>query len=123
MPDSVDLGPASLDVSGVRAGDRNLLALTLTEGNRPVDLSGLELTAQVRVKSTDLDAALTAVVTVTDASKGQADLRFPGDDVRDLLAGKASWKGVWDLQLGNGSGDPVTLVAGKWSAEMDVTRG
>ena len=119
----VNLGPACIDIEGVRAGDRNLVTLTLNQGGAPLDLTGLTLTSQVRKKATDPDpAALTADVIVTDAPNGMCTLRWPGDDVRTLVNGAAKWAGVWDLQVASPPDDPVTLVAGKWSAEADVTR-
>jgi hypothetical protein len=42
--------------------------------------------------------------------------------VTAVLAGKAVWKGVWDLQLQEPGEDPVTICAGKLWAEADVTR-
>jgi hypothetical protein len=83
----------------------------------------LTLTSQVRKKATDVDPpALTAEITVVDAPNGKATLRWPGDDVRALVNGSAKWAGVWDLQVASGPDDPTTVVAGKWSAETDVTR-
>jgi len=117
---SINLSPAQLDVLGVRAGDRNSIVLTLTEAGAPLDLTGKTLTSQVRLTTT-ATAKLDAVVTITDAPAGKVEVRWPGDTVRTLLGTKSSWKGVWDLQL-EGTPDPLTLVAGKWSAVQDVTR-
>jgi hypothetical protein len=120
---TVHLGPACVDIDGVRAGDRNLVTVTLHQAGAPLDLTGLTLTSQVRKKATDVDPpALTADVTVIDAPAGKATVRWPGDDVRTLVNGAAKWAGVWDLQVASPPDDPVTLVAGKWSAEADVTR-
>jgi hypothetical protein len=119
----VNLGPACIDIEGVRAGDRNTVTITLHQGGVPLDLTGLTLTSQVRKKATDVDPpALTAEITVVDAPNGKATLRWPGDDVRALVNGSAKWAGVWDLQVASGPDDPTTVVAGKWSAETDVTR-
>lgn len=115
---TVPMGPAVLDLTDVRAGDRNLLHLTLLAKGNPVDLTGLELSAQARSKAVDPDpAALTAVIEVVDPVAGTFTLAWPGDDVTTVLAGKATWKGVWDLQV-----DDVTVVAGTITAAMDVTR-
>ena len=119
----VNLGPACIDIEGIRAGDRNLVTLTLTQGGVPLNLTGLTLTSQVRKKATDPDpAALEAEVLLTEPVDGKCTLRWPGDDVRTLVNGAAKWTGVWDLQVASGAEDPVTLAAGKWSAETDVTR-
>lgn len=120
---AVPLAPVVVDLLGVRAGDRNQIDVTLTSKGTPMNLSGLTVTAQARKKSTDPDPAITAVCTVTQASQGKLNLYWPGEDVRALLAGAATWKGVWDLQVDNGEVDgAATVAAGKWEAEQDVTR-
>lgn len=119
---TVPMGPGCVDLTGVRAGDLNELTFTVKSNGTPVDLTGLTLQAQARRKATDLDPAVTAIVTVTDPTSGQGTLRWPGDEVMTSLAGKEAWTGVWDLQMGNGVDDPVTIVAGKFSAVIDVTR-
>lgn len=119
---SVDLSPVPLDLLKVRAGDRNAVELTFTQDGAPLDLTGAVLTAQGRTTVTDETAALDAVITVNDAPAGKATLTWPGDAVRSALAGKATWSGVWDLQMAAGTGDPITLVAGKLTLELDVTR-
>lgn len=119
----VPLGPACVDLTGIRAGDRNEFTLTLHTNGTPLNLTGMTVTASARKTATDPDpAAITAVVVVTDAAAGKATIRWPGDEVRTALAGLLTWKGVWDLQVGSAGGDPQTLVAGKMTAEMDVTR-
>lgn len=115
------LGPAFLDITGVRAGDRNLISLTLTSGGAPLDLTGMTVEAQAR--PTPLaESVITAVTEVTDAPGGVFTLRWPGDEVRAMLGTKTSWKGVWDLQVQSVGEDPVTMIAGNFSAVMDVTR-
>lgn len=119
---TIPLGPTPLDITGVRAGDLNLFTFHIHRNGTPVNLTGQEVTAQARKSAISDEIALTAVVTVTGAPNGDGTIRWPGDDVRDLLAGAATWKGVWDLQTANPGEDPVTLVAGAFAAEMDVTR-
>lgn len=119
---AIPLGPAPLDITGVRAGDQNLLTFTIHRGGTAVDLTDLEVTAQARKTATSDEVALTAVIEVTDGPAGKGTMRWPGDDVRTLLAGAAKWSGVWDLQAGAAGEDPVTWCAGAFSAEMDVTR-
>jgi hypothetical protein len=58
-----------------------------------------------------------------DASKGAYVLTWPGDQVRSLLGGKEFWSGVWDLEVTEeGQSEPVTVVAGEITAQLDVTR-
>jgi hypothetical protein len=119
---NVSLAPAALDLSGVRAGDRNAITLTLTVDGQPLDLTGFTLAAQARTKITDADVALAAEVEVTDALAGVVALSWPGEDVRTLLGTSASWSGVWDLEVRSVGVEPLTVVAGKIKAEADVTR-
>lgn len=119
---AIDVGPAKLDLLRIRAGDRNLFNIKLTSNDQPVDLTGLTIEAQARVTPVTPEIALTAVITVVDAPQGELEMRWPGDDVQVLLNGANNWSGVWDLQIGDGSEDPQTLVAGVFTVEPDVTR-
>jgi hypothetical protein len=119
---AIDLSPARLDISGIRAGDRNLITMTLTSGGVPMNLTGKTVAAQARVASNDTGLALAAVVTVTNAATGDISVRWPGPAVSTLLGTAAKWSGVWDLQVTTPSEDPITVVAGSFAAEMDVTR-
>jgi hypothetical protein len=117
----VPLGPACVNITGVRANDRNMFTATLTQKGLPINLTGQTVTAQARKKSTDA-TALDAVVAVVDAVNGDITIRWPGADVATWLAGKAEAVGVWDLQVDNGTDDPVTVAEGSFAAKMDVTR-
>ena len=120
---AVNLRPATLDLTGIRAGDRNTINVALTSAGAPMDLTGYTISAQARKTPQTADPpAIAADVTVTDAPGGLFTLRWPGDAVRTALADQASWTGVWDLQLDNGTADPWTVVAGAFTADMDVTR-
>jgi hypothetical protein len=120
----VDAGPAPVDLVGVRAGDRNLLVVTLTTNGAPVDLSGMTVRAAARLKVTDTDAVAPVVadIEVTNASQGTFNMEWPGDQVRTFLAGKASMTGVWDLEVESPPEEPVTIAAGKFVCALDVTR-
>lgn len=125
MPITVPLGPAVANLTGIRAGDRNLITCTITSNGVPVDLTGMSLAAQARAKATDPDPApITAEIDIVDAAAGQVEIRWPGDEVRAALGTAATWTGVWDLQIqpDDESEEPLTVCAGKFSAEMDVTR-
>lgn len=122
MAVTVPLGPAVVNLTGIRAGDANLMTVTLTTKGEPYDLTGMTLTAQARKKVTDDAPAVTAAITVDpDPTIGKALLSWPGDQVRDSLAGKANWQGVWDLQVDDGT-EVQTLMAGTFQAVLDVTR-
>ena len=121
MSVTVPLGPAQVDLVGVRAGDQNLIGMSLSSNGVPLDLTDRTVTAQARLTALSADA-MDAVVEIGDAAAGTFTLRWPGDAVTDMLAGKTSVKGVWDLQVAAAGSDPVTVVAGKITLEMDVTR-
>jgi hypothetical protein len=119
----ISLAPSNTDLEGIRAGDRNEIAVTLTSSSKAVDLTGCTITAQARETSIETTSAIDAVCTITNALAGKFTIRWPGDAVSDLLGGEATWKGVWDCQVDDGSGtDPVTITAGSFSADMDITR-
>lgn len=119
---AINLGPAVVDVSGIRAGDRNLFQLTIRQGGQPVNLTGYTITAQARVTTGDT-AHLDAVCAITNAVAGTVDVSWPGTDVLTWLGAKPIQKGVWDLQLDDGTGaDPWTVISGSFAAELDVTR-
>jgi hypothetical protein len=123
MASTLTLGPAVVNITGVRAGDRNSFQLTITDGGTPVNLTGQTITAHAREVATDPNPpAITATITIVNAPAGILTVAFPGAAVTAALAGTAAWSGVWDLQMQSGATDPVTLVAGTLDAVSDVTR-
>lgn len=117
------LGPACVNITGIRGGDQNLITATITMAGVPLNLTGMTITAQARKKAEYPDPpALEAVIDVVDAATGSITMRWPGADVTTLLGGKGKWTGVWDMQITNGVDDPTTIVAGTFEAVMDVTR-
>jgi len=117
----VPLGPACVDITGIRAGDQNLIVMSFTSGGAPIDLTGAVVEAQARATPFATEM-IEAVIEITDPVGGHVNVRWPGDQVMTMLAGKPVWNGVWDLQVTQGSDDPQTLAAGSFSAVMDVTR-
>lgn len=115
------LGPGVLDITGIRAGDRNEFTVNLTINGQPLSLAGYTITAQARNTHADVEM-IAAIVTVLDSPAGRVSLRWPGDVIRTWLADKLKATGVWDMQLRPTTGDPTTVVAGAFSAELDVTR-
>jgi len=113
----VDLTPVAVDLYGIRAGDGNAIPFYLHVGVDPVDLTGLTITSQARRSVTDSSALSATVELDPDPTTGKFVLSWDGEAVRELLAGKPSWSGVWDLQVGLD-----TLAAGRFTAAMDVTR-
>lgn len=119
---TVNLGPAPLDMTGVRAGDRNAVGVAITASDAPFDLTGYVITAQARDTAIGT-IVVNAVIENISAAAGTFRLRWPGEDVRALFTGaQVNWAGVWDLQIKKAGEDPITVAAGIWAAQMDVTK-
>lgn len=121
MATTVPLGPATVDLTGVRAGDHNRFTVTITSNGQPLDLTGAQVNAQARRVITDTDA-LTAQVDILDPTQGHIAVAWDGEEVREFLGAAVHLAGVWDLQVTTQGGDPQTLAAGRFNAELDVTR-
>lgn len=108
----------------VYAGDRNWQEFALfADEDMPWDITGAVFTAQARLTHADVVVAIEALCTVTDPVGGRLTVEWDGEDVRALLAGSSSWAGVWDLEMLGAPGQlPTTLLTGKFSAHLDVTR-
>src|SRR5438045_9770769 len=107
MAVTVALDPAQVDITGVRAHDRNQFMITLNSAAKPVNITGYTVTAQARATPTTPDSqALSAVVEVVDVVKGKVTIRWPGDEVADWLGNLTTKQGAWDLQLDDGVLDP-----------------
>lgn len=119
MPE-VSTVPGVLDL-GVYAGDANVVSFEVVNDGDPVDLTGAVVTAQCRKTAADPVVGMSATVSV--AGIGLLSVGWDGEQVRALLAGEETWRGVWDLQILFPEADlPVTPLAGRWTARMDVTR-
>lgn len=117
---AVVMGPARVDLSGIRAGDSNRMAVFVTRDGAPVDLTNATVTASARLTSDAPAVAIAAVVTVVDPGAGELLVEWPGAAVAAAIVG-TTFRGVWDLELDDGE-TVVTVVAGTFSAELDVTR-
>lgn len=119
---ALQMGPATVDLNGVRAHDRNALFVALTSSGSPLNLTGQVVTAQAR-STADAAVAVDGVIEGLVPAAGTFTLRWPGDQVAALFTPPATkWAGVWDLQIQATGADPVTVMAGKFNAELDVTR-
>src|SRR5207342_3115774 len=104
---AVPLGPAQVDITGVIAGDLNEFQITLQTGAAKTNVTGTTFNASDRVTKID-PTSLDAVVSIVDGPNGIIMVRWPGDDVRDWLGTNVTQKGVWDLEMINGTNDPLT---------------
>lgn len=120
--DELPMGPATLDITGVRAGDANERQFTLLAGGQPWNLTDTTISAQARLTPTDSEIALQAEVIPVDLVNGKFLLAWDGEEVRDLLDGAETWEGVWDLQVDTADELPTTVLQGSFQAVSDVTR-
>ena len=103
------------------AGDGAALRITVRDtGGAPIDLTGV-VTAQIRIARDDPSALVDFTVDATDAATGVVVLHLTGDQTGSL-AGGGSFKGVYDVQWSPAGSEPVTLVQGDVTCELDVTR-
>jgi hypothetical protein len=109
-----------VDITGVRAGDLNEFQITLLAGGSKMNVTGMTFQASARTTKSDT-GHLDAVVTIVDGPNGIIMVRWPGDNVRAWLSSKESMTGFWDLEMVSGTDDPLTVCAGTFAAEMDVT--
>lgn len=116
---TVDAGPGELNVIG-RAGDDLTITLNFIDDTTEAveNMSGGTWTAKVRVKETDVAAAATMTVDVTNAATGVIVCTLDSADTTALCTGMV-WRGVWDLYW---SSDSRTYVGGTLEIRKDVTR-
>lgn len=104
------------------AGDGANLRLVATDlDGEPFDLRG-EVRAQIRQKRTDAAPLVEWGVEMAEAEQGVVVLRLTGDDTRVLTDGNARFKGVWDCVWTMAGSEPVTLIQGDVTCDLDVTR-
>jgi len=117
----VNFSPTAVDLTGIRAGDRNRMRIVLKSGGASWNLTNHTVAAQARLTPNGTEV-LTAEVFMTDPVNGIVDLEWPGDDLFTLMGLLPAWRGVWDLQVTPNGQEPLTVAAGRFTAEMDVTR-
>lgn len=119
MADLIDLSPKLLDLV-IYAGDGVVLRLDVqTPDGQPMDLTGV-IDAQVRVRRDDL--LPTGQFSATSDTPGVVLLQMSGQDTAALINGETTFKGVWDVQWTADGAEPVTLMQGKLTCKLDVTR-
>ena len=120
---TLNSGPETLDWTWY-VGDTEPETFIIT-GESPVDLTGATIAAQARATAKDPVVAATAVITATNLANGEFTIGWDGEELRPLVeaAPTDKWVGVWDLQITLADGSIRTRVAGRFTAEHDVTRG
>lgn len=101
----VTLGPAAVNLKGIVANDAWSIALTLTSGGSPLDLTGATIVAKIKA---DADTSHTLTTEVTDAAGGELT-------VSQAAAPTIPSGAKWALRI-NGR----TLMGGSVSGKEDV---
>lgn len=111
---TVDLLPGKLNIK-VSRGDTDGIPIDIQEGGVAADLTGRTYAAQLR-RSQNSATAIDITVDTTDADTGRLVLRLEPDVTEDLTGDY-----LWDLEQTVG-GTVRTLLKGKWTFDLDVTR-
>lgn len=114
--------PEQLDLE-LYGGDGVTLNIQVVDkAQTPVPLTGT-LAAQVRRARSDADALEDWQTSVVDPDTGTALISLSGAQTMGLTAGGTkAFKGVWDVQWTADGAEPVTLMQGKLTCVLDVTR-
>jgi hypothetical protein len=83
----------------------------------PIPLTGWTYRAQIRKKATDKNVMKTLDVTQDPFLTNRLVLRLSSDEAEGLTT-----SGVWDLELTDPDGTVQTVLAGKVTVILDVTR-
>lgn len=116
MP-AISFIPESLDLS-CYAGDGAAVRIVVSSKGTPFDVSG-DHEAQIRINRLDADPVDEFDIDDSDAANGVLLMSLTGEQTAQFGDG---FKGVWDMQWTATDGQPKTLVQGKITCTLDVTR-
>jgi hypothetical protein len=120
-PTVISLTPPAVGLV-LYAGDGANLRLVATDlDGEPFDLRG-DVRAQIRTKRTDATPLVEWGVEMAEAEQGVLVLRLTGDDTRALMGDRETFKGAWDCVWTMVDSEPVTLIQGDVTCDLDVTR-
>lgn len=110
--------PQSLDLA-CYAGDGAAVRIVISRNGAPIDVTG-DHQAQIRNARLDPDPPIDVFnIDDSDAANGVLLLVLTGDQTAGFGDG---FKGVWDLQWIAAGAEPITLIQGKITCVIDVTR-
>lgn len=109
--------PQSLDLA-CYAGDGAAVRIVVSRSGAPIDVTG-DHEAQIRSARLDPDPIDTFNIDDSDASNGVIILLLTGEQTAAFGDG---FKGVWDMQWIAPGAEPITLIQGKITCVLDVTR-
>lgn len=114
------LVPQHVDLE-LYAGDGASLRLVVTDpSGAPIPLDGV-VTAQIRVARNDAAIAASWAADLSGAADGIVLISLTGAQTAALVNG-ADFDGFWDVEWDSTGQEPVTLMQGKVTCELDVTR-
>lgn len=120
-PSTISLVPPSVNLV-LYAGDGANLRLTATDlEGEPFDLRG-EVRAQIRQTRAAPQPLVEWEIEMAEAELGIVVLRLTGDDTRSLMDSLDRFRGVWDCVWTMADSQPVTLIQGEVTCDLDVTR-
>jgi hypothetical protein len=117
---SLSFIPESLDLA-LYAGDGCAVKIVIrdnTSSHNPIDVTGTH-EAQIRVNRLDATVVEQFNFDLSDATDGVVILSLTGDQTSNLGDG---FKGSWDWQWTAAGSEPLTLVQGKITCVIDVSR-
>jgi hypothetical protein len=116
----IDLVPQTVDLD-LYAGDGAKLRLVVeTVTGEVVPIDGA-VTAQIRSAPDDPGISVTWVTDLSEGAEGVIGLSLTGLQTASLINGK-DFSGVWDVEWDSLLSEPVTLMRGKCTCTLDVTR-
>jgi len=113
IPQTLDLALYAGDGAAVR-----IVVRSNREDQDTINVSGSH-EAQIRVNRMDATAVETFNIDDSDAAEGVLILSLTGDQTATLGDG---FKGNWDMQWIAPGAQPLTLIQGKITCVLDVTR-
>lgn len=116
MP-AISFIPQSLDLA-CYAGDGASVRIVVSRSSTPIDVTG-DHQAQIRLARLDAAPVDTFIIDDSDAANGVLLLILTGAQTAQFGDG---FKGVWDLQWIATGAEPITLIQGKITCVLDVTR-
>jgi hypothetical protein len=113
--------PVSLDIA-LYSGDGARMKITVKNpAGVAVPLTGT-VAAQIRADRQDPSAKATWTVDLTNAATGIVLISLSGTQTAALMNGSELFKGFWDVQWTPTGSEPLTILQGKATCALDVTR-
>lgn len=117
----ISLVPEQVDLE-LYAGDGAALRLVVTDtSGAPIPIDGA-VTAQIRASRLDSAIAASWATDMADAANGIVLISLTGVQTADLVNGSEKFDGFWDVEWDPTTQEPITLMQGKVTCELDVTR-